>query len=62
MDDEWSALRLRTYTLREAAEALRSHPYTLLRLIKAGQVPAKKLGGTWRIPGAFVVDMLRQSK
>lgn len=60
--DEWAVLRHRTYTLKEAAEALRVKPLTLWKLIRRGIVPAQKLGPRWRVPGEFVVDMMRHPK
>ncbi len=38
------------YTLREVADALGYHPDTLKQKIYAGQFPAVKIGGTWRVP------------
>lgn len=41
MDDE-------VMTLEEAAEYLKVHPTTLYRLVRRGQVPGRKMGGSWR--------------
>lgn len=38
-----------TYTTREVAEYLRVHYHTVVRACQRGQLPAFKIGGTWRI-------------
>ncbi len=35
-------------TLREASEFLNCHPSTIYRLVKSSQIPAFRLGGSWR--------------
>jgi len=35
-------------TLREASEFLNCHPSTVYRLVKSSQIPAFRLGGSWR--------------
>ncbi len=35
-------------TIREAAALLHCHTSTLYRLAKSGQIPAFRLGGSWR--------------
>ena len=35
-------------TVEEVAEYLRIHPYTVRRLVRAGQLPGFKVGGQWR--------------
>lgn len=37
------------YTLYEVAEMLNFHYNTVRRMIKAGELPAKKYGGQWRV-------------
>lgn len=39
---------IETYTVEEAARALKSHPYTIRRLSREGKIPAFKFGGQWR--------------
>ena len=36
-------------TLREAAEYLRLSQRTLLRLLREGRIPGRKIGGQWRL-------------
>lgn len=36
-------------TVQEAASYLRFHPSTVYRLVRAGQLPALKLGKQWRV-------------
>lgn len=43
-------------TLREASEFLNCHPSTVYRLVKSSQIPAFRLGGSWR----FVKPELRR--
>jgi excisionase family DNA binding protein len=43
-------------TLREASEFLNCHPSTIYRLVKSSQIPAFRLGGSWR----FVKPELRR--
>lgn len=42
-------------SVREAAEILRCHPVTVRRQIAAGEIPARRVGRTWRIPTESVV-------
>ena len=42
--------------LREASEFLNCHPSTIYRLVKSNQIPAFRLGGSWR----FVKPELRR--
>ena len=35
-------------TVEQAAEFLHCHPKTVYRMVKAGQIPAFKLGSDWR--------------
>jgi len=39
-------------TVRELCDYLRVSPRTAYQLVAAGQVPAVKVGGQWRIPRA----------
>lgn len=43
-------------TLREASQFLNCHPSTIYRLVKSSQIPAFRLGGSWR----FVKPELRR--
>lgn len=61
-DEDWSALRHRMHTLTEAAGRLQVARLTLWRLIRAGDVPAVKIGTRWKVPGDWLVDTLRQGK
>lgn len=45
-------------TLAEAAEFLRVHPVTLRRLASRGQVPASKVGSSWRFSGDALTAFL----
>jgi excisionase family DNA binding protein len=45
-DDESMAGKV--MTTREAAVYLKCHPFTLNRLAKRGEIPAFKVGGSWR--------------
>lgn len=38
------------YTTNEAAEILKTTRYTIMTMIKNGQLKAKKFGNQWRIP------------
>lgn len=46
-------------TVREVAERLRLHPITVRRLIKAGRLPAVRLGRSVRVHESDVNDLLR---
>lgn len=43
------ALTRSYYTVYEVAELLKFHHQTIRRMIRAGELPAKKLGKEWRI-------------
>ncbi len=43
-------------TIRQAAALLRCHTSTLYRLVKRGEIPAFRLGGSWR----FNLDVLER--
>ena len=47
-------------TAREVEQRLRIARHTLYRLIKAGIVPAVRLGGQFRIPESGLNDALRR--
>lgn len=36
-------------TVKEAAVYLKLHPKTVYRLLKAGKIPAQRVGGAWRL-------------
>jgi excisionase family DNA binding protein len=44
----------RVVTVEEAAESLRLHPKTVLRMIREGRLPAVRVGKSYRIRGADV--------
>ena len=54
MDDFPKRQRTQIMTLKEVAKYLGVHEMTVYRLLKAGKVPATKVGGQWR----FKKDML----
>ncbi len=37
------------FTVKEAAAYLKLHPKTVYRLLKQGNIPAQRVGGTWRL-------------
>ena len=45
-------------TVNEAAKVLRVGRRTVYRLVETGKVPAKKVGGRWRIPRAGLVEFI----
>jgi excisionase family DNA binding protein len=47
---------------REAAEYLGISKVTLYKLLKSGEVPAKKFGNQWRISKAILDEFLTGSK
>lgn len=47
-------------TVEEAAEVLRVHPNTIRALIKAGDLPARKVGVGWRISHRAVERWLEE--
>lgn len=47
-------------TPAEAAELLRIQRDTVYRLIEAGDLPARRIGGQWRIPKAELDEMLNK--
>lgn len=49
-------------TVEEAAEVLRVHPNTIRALIKAGDLPARKVGVGWRISHKAVERWLEEGK
>jgi excisionase family DNA binding protein len=44
-------------TVRELAQVIRKRPEAILRGIKAKQIAAVLVGGTWRIPRAYVLEL-----
>jgi excisionase family DNA binding protein len=48
-------------TIREAAEFLHCHTSTLYRLAKSGQIPAFRLGGSWRFTWEGLERWMRRS-
>jgi putative molybdopterin biosynthesis protein len=49
-------------TPQEVADYLRVHVLTIYRYIKAGEIPAAKIGGRYRIDQADVVRFLKNRK
>jgi len=49
-------------TVEEAADVLRVHPNTIRSLIKAGDLPARKVGVGWRISHKAVERWLEEGK
>lgn len=56
MDEFPQRQRTQVMTLKEVAKYLGVHEMTVYRLLKAGKVPATKVGGQWR----FKKDILDQ--
>lgn len=48
MDDYPKRQRTQIMTLKEVAKYLGVHEMTVYRLLKAGKLPATKVGGQWR--------------
>lgn len=48
------------YTTDEFAAALRYHPESIRRLVRAGRIHALKFGRTWRIPHAVAERIARE--
>jgi len=48
----------RVLTITEVAEVLRLHPTTIYRLVKRGDLPAFKIGGSWRVSSASLDQWL----
>jgi excisionase family DNA binding protein len=44
----------RVLTISEVAEVLRLHPTTIYRLVKRGDLPAFRIGGSWRVSRASI--------
>lgn len=58
-------LMLEYLTVEEVAQKLRKSTYTVIRLIKSGQLVAYKVSGTWRITPADLhryLDAQRSTK
>jgi excisionase family DNA binding protein len=51
--------QMKVLTLRDAAEFLNCHPSTLYRLAKRGEIPAFRLGGTWRFAQLHLIEWMR---
>jgi excisionase family DNA binding protein len=49
-------------TLNEAAELLRSDDATVANLIELGELPARRVGGEWRLARAAILDWLRSTE
>lgn len=49
-------------TIREAAAFLHCHTSTLYRLAKSGQIPAFRLGGSWRFTWDALESWMRASQ
>lgn len=46
------------WTIGEVAEFLRIKPETVRRLAKAGEIPARKLGGNWRFLKSEIINYM----
>lgn len=46
------------WTIDEVAEFLRIKPETVRRLAKAGEIPARKLGGNWRFLKSEIINYM----
>lgn len=49
-------------TIAEAAELLRVHPQTVYRQVRAGKLPALKVGDSWRISRVVIMRLLEGDK
>jgi excisionase family DNA binding protein len=41
-------------TVEEVSEILRVHPVTVIKMARRGDLPAVRIGRTWRIPAAAI--------
>jgi len=48
--------------VKSAAEILKVHPNTVVRMLRAGRLPGLRLGRFWRIPSADLEAWLAQQK
>lgn len=48
------------YTLEEAATALRIHPQTLAKLLRKGEIRARKIGKGWLIHPQALEEWLQE--
>jgi excisionase family DNA binding protein len=48
-------------TVRELSELFRKRPEAILRGIKAKEIPAVMVGGTWLIPRNYVTELHAQA-
>lgn len=63
---------IETYTVKDLAEALKLHPYTVRRLCREGKIPAfsaiggsasgRKFGGQWRFDVREIEEWKRKQK
>ena len=49
-------------TMQEAADALRIDVKTMRRLIREGEIPARKVGKGWRIHPDAITDWLKAGR
>jgi excisionase family DNA binding protein len=49
-------------TIEQVAEFLQLNYYTVYRKVVAGEIPASKLGRTWRIMRKDVIKYLKEQK
>jgi excisionase family DNA binding protein len=56
-----SEMKKEIVTIRELASYLHCHPSTIYRLAKNGQIPAFRLGGSWRFRIDDVNSFLQQT-
>lgn len=48
-------------TLEETSKLLKVHPNTVRRLVKRGELPAKKVGTLWRFSRRAVMEWLEKN-
>ena len=58
----WWTLMKEVMTPKEAAEYLRVHVRTIYRLAKSGQIPSRRVGGSWRFKKEDVDSWFSETK
>ena len=58
MTDKDETTALDFLSVNQAAKVLRVGRRTVYRLVETGKVPAKKVGGRWRIPRAGLDEFI----
>lgn len=49
---------IQVFTVEQAAEYVQAHPQTIRKMIRAGRLPAAKIGREWRIHKKALNDYL----